>query len=110
MSDLNTVIKSNTKVLFIKVAPSGKSELARAGTCATERSQNRTTRAYNPNWEVVPVGSSGSQEQEAAPQGAAKTGKNDENRNRADLRSCELRPLGGHVWRLRNKASRLAKL
>ena len=52
MSDLNTVIKNNTKVLFNKVAPSGKSELARAGTCATERSQNRSTRASDPNWKM----------------------------------------------------------
>ena len=48
---VNPVIKSNTKVLFIEVAPSGKSELVRAGTYATERSQNRGTRASNPNWE-----------------------------------------------------------
>ena len=52
MRDLNTVIKSNTKVLFNKVAPGGKRELVRAGTCATERSQNRATRASDPNWEM----------------------------------------------------------
>ena len=46
------MIKSNTKVLFNKVAPGGKSELARAGTCATERSQNHATRAYDPEWEM----------------------------------------------------------
>ena len=40
------------------MAPDGKSELARAGTCTTERDQNR-----------IPDGSSGSQEQEAVPQG-----------------------------------------
>ena len=50
MSDLNTVIKSSTKVAVNKVAPGGKSELARAGTCATERSQNRAT--SEPNWEM----------------------------------------------------------
>ena len=46
------MIKSNTKVLFIKVAQGGKSELARAGTCATERSQNSATRVSGPNWEM----------------------------------------------------------
>ena len=46
------MIKSNTIVLFIKVTPGGKSELARAGTCATERNQNRATRASNPEWEL----------------------------------------------------------
>ena len=46
------MIKSNTKVLFNKVASGGKSELARAGTCATERSQNRATRASDPEWEM----------------------------------------------------------
>ena len=46
------VIKSNTKVLFNKVASAGMSELARAGTCATERSQNRTTRASNSECEM----------------------------------------------------------
>ena len=44
MRDLNTVIKSDTKVLFNEVAPGGKSELARAGTCAAERSQNCATK------------------------------------------------------------------
>ena len=46
------MIKSNTKVLFNKVAPGGKSELTRAGTCATERSQNHATRASDPEWET----------------------------------------------------------
>ena len=52
MRDHNTVIKSNTKVLFNKVARGGKSELARARTCTTERSQNRATRAFDPEWEM----------------------------------------------------------
>ena len=52
MSDLNTVIKRNTKVLFNKVAPDGKIELTRAGSSTTERSQNRATRASEPNWEM----------------------------------------------------------
>ena len=34
------------------MATDGKSELAKAGTCATERNQNRATRASNPEWEV----------------------------------------------------------
>ena len=46
------LIKSNTKVLVNKVAPCGKSELARARTCATERTHNRATRASNPEWEM----------------------------------------------------------
>ena len=47
MSDLKTVTKSNT-VLLIKVAPGGKSELTQAGTCTTEMSNNRATRASVP--------------------------------------------------------------
>ena len=47
------MIKSNTKVLFNKVAPGSKSELARAGTCATERNQNCATRASNPEYELL---------------------------------------------------------
>ena len=41
---------SNTIVLFIKVAPGGKSELERAGTCATRSNDNRVTRASSPDW------------------------------------------------------------
>ena len=46
------MIKSNTKVLFNKVAPGRKSKLARAGICATEKSQNHATRASDPEWEM----------------------------------------------------------
>ena len=41
MSDLNTVIKSDTKVLFNKVAPDSKSELARAGTLAERGAKSK---------------------------------------------------------------------
>ena len=46
------MIKSSTKVLFNEVELGGKSELARAGTCARERSQNHATRESNPNREM----------------------------------------------------------
>ena len=62
------MIKSNTIVLFIKVAPGRMSELARVVTCATKSENNRATRDPVPTRSVVPDGSSGLQEQEAAPQ------------------------------------------
>ena len=43
------MIKSNTIVLFIKVAPGSKSELARAGTSATKSNDNRATRVSSPD-------------------------------------------------------------
>ena len=86
------------------MAPGGKSELARAGTCATERSKNHATGASDPHREMWYQLSSGSQEQEAAPQGgdevATKTGTE---------RTCNLRPLGRRIRSLRNRASGLAK-
>ena len=63
-----------------------------------------------PTGSVVPDGSSGSQEQEAAPQRCDEedgdNGSCDENWNRADLQCCNLWPLGRHIG---SRASKLAK-
>ena len=95
------MIKSNPIVLFIKVPPSGKSELARAGTCHTKSNDNRATRASSPDWKCGPDGSSCLQEQETAPQRCDKVdgdnGSCNKNWNRADLRYHDLWPLGRQV-------------
>ena len=100
------MIKSNTKVLFNKVAPGGKSELARAGTCATERNPKPCHKGVQSQvGTVVPDGSSGSQEQETAPQErdevATKTGTG---------QTCEVATcgLGRHARSVRNTANGLA--
>ena len=81
------MIKSNTKVLFNKVAPGGKSKLARAGTCATERNRNHATRASNSEWELWYQVAVQAQEPEVAPQ------EHDEVVTMAGTgRTCEVRP------------------
>ena len=102
------MIKRNTKVLFNKVAPGSKSELARAGTCATERNRNHATKVSNPEYELwyriaVQACKSKKLHHKEVTLSCA------EYRNRVDLRSYDLRPLGRHVRNLSNRARGLAK-
>ena len=57
--------------LFTNVAPDGKSEFRRAGTCATGMSDVRATMASSPSQTDLwyKMAGSGSHEREAAPQG-----------------------------------------
>ena len=72
MSDLNTLIKNNTKVYSIKWH-----QVARAGSIEQGLAPQRMMPTIPqgspvPTGSVVPDGSSGSQEQEAAPQDTMK--------------------------------------
>ena len=97
------MIKGNTKVLFIMKWH----QIARAGTCATERNQNRATRASNPEWELwYRMAVQARKSRKLHHRGVMKFRRKQE---QGDLRSYDLRPLGRYAGSIRNRASGLAR-